>query len=57
MTNDLISRSDLKDTMDFIEQTSNTYEEMVDRYKKAVDNAPTVTPEKALMDKLRGKEE
>ena len=38
----LIDADALKDTMDFIEQTSIAYEEMVDRYKKAIDNAPTV---------------
>lgn len=41
-TGNLINREDLKYTMEFIELTSNTYEEMVNRYKKAIDDAPAV---------------
>ena len=41
---DLISREALKDTMDYIEQTSISYEEMYDRLKKAIASAPTVYP-------------
>lgn len=54
MNNDLISREALKKQIDkFIGYLD---EDMICRIKVVIDKAPTVTPEKALMDKLRGDE-
>lgn len=51
---DLISRSALKEEFKRIYRCAGTAEQLANNMEDAIDNAPTVTPEKALIDKLKG---
>lgn len=50
----LIDADELKKEYRKIYHCAETMEELANTMEDAIDNAPTITPEKALTDKLKG---